>query len=423
TLSPAGLLSGTPTAAGTSTVTVRVADKRGGQDVRALRIDVNDPGAVDWPSWMSDLAGAGANLSESAISPDSVGGLATAWSRDVTPQAGDAQEVRGLVVAGSTVYVTSRAGTLTALATNNGSPQWQKTGLGDLNSAPTVAGDTVYVVSPLLGQLVAYPTSGGTKRWSADVPLFSNNGSGVDPAPVVAGNLAYVAGGDGRVYAFHTSDGSPAWNAPVDDPASEGPITGTPAIDEGRLFFGTGCDLYAVDAATGNRLWRATYSDSLSCEYWVSPTVTGGAVVYSGPFTGPTAFDAATGHVLWSHSFNPRQTSSGLSAAYGAVYGSTNLFNGAGDIYRLVAFDVATGDVDFSTPIGCYCRNPPTVANGMVFLQENQAVSVYDADTGDPLTSSPTFGTGAQTYATPVAVAAGRLFAGADDGTVIAFHT
>jgi outer membrane protein assembly factor BamB len=423
TLSSAGLLSGTPTAAGTSTFTVRVTDKRGGQDARALRTDVNGPGAVDWPNWMSGQDEAGANLSEATISPASVGGLTTAWSKDVATQGAFAKDVRGVVVAGTTVYATSRAGTLTALATNDGARRWQKTGLGDLNSTPAVVGDTVYVISPALGQLVAYPTSGGTKRWSADVPLFSNNGTTLDPSPVVAGNLVYVAGGDGKVYAFHTSDGSPAWNAPVDDPASEGPITGTPALGAGRLFFGTGCDLYAVNSVTGSRLWRATYSDGLSCEYWVAPTVTGGAVVYSGPFTGPTAFDAATGDVLWSHPFNPRQTSSGLAAAYGAIYGTTNLFNGAADIYQLVAFDAGTGDADFSTPITCYCRNPPTVANGMVFVQESQAVSVYDADTGDLLTTSPTFGTGAQAYATPVVIAAGRVYAGADDGTVIAFHT
>jgi len=384
---------------------------------------VNAPGAVGWPNWLSGQSEAGANLSESTISPASVGGLTTAWSKDVSVQGAQAKGVRGVVVAGSTVYATSRSGTLTALATSDGAPRWQKTGLGDLNSAPAVAGDTVYLLSPALGQLVAYPTSGGTKRWSADVPLFSNNGSFLDPSPAVAGNLVYVPGGDGKVYAFHTSDGSPAWNAPVDDPASEGPITGTPAIDDGRLFFGTGCDLYAVDSVTGERLWRSTYFDSPSCEYWVAPTVTGGAVVYSGPWTGPTAFDAATGDVLWSHEFNPRQTSSGLSAAYGAVYGSTYLFNGVADIYQLVAFDEATGSVDFSTPISCYCRNPPTVANGMVFLQENQAVSVYDADTGELLTTSPTFGSGGQTYSTPVAVAAGRLYAGADNGSVIAFHT
>ena len=423
TLSPAGRLSGTPTAVGTSTFTVRVTDKRGGQDTRALRIDVNDPGAVDWPNWMSGAGGGRRQPSESTISPASVGGLTTAWSKDVTNQGAAAKDVRGVVVAGTTVYATSRAGTLTALATNDGARRWQKTGLGDLNSAPAVAGDTVYVISPALGQLVAYPTSGGTKRWSADVPLWSNNGTTLDPSPVVAGNLAYVAGGDGKVYAFDTSDGSPAWNAPVDDPASEGPITGTPALDAGRLFFGTGCDLYAVDSVTGSRLWRATYSDGPSCGYWVAPTVTGGAVVYSGPFTGPMAFDAATGDVLWSHPFNPRQTSSGLASAYGAIYGSTNLFNGVADIYQLVAFDAVTGDADFSTPISCYCRNPPTVANGMVFLQENQAVSVYDADTGDLLTTSPTFGSGAQWYTTPVAVAAGTLYAGADDGTVIAFRT
>ena len=209
-----------------------------------------------------------------------------------------------------------------------------------------------------VGQLVAFPTSGGTGGGPCDVPVYSNNGTTVDPSPLVAGSLAYVPGGDGRLYAFHTSDGSPAWNAPVDDPDTEGPITGTPALRDGRLFFGTGCDLYAVDSLTGSRLWRATYSDGASCEQWVAPTVAGGAVVYGGPFAGPTAFDVSTGHVLWSHPQNPGQTSSGLSTAYGAIYDATNLFNGGGDIYRLVAFDAATGDGGLHDARGCYLPEP-----------------------------------------------------------------
>ena len=46
---------------------------------------------------------------------------------------------------------------------------------------------------------------------------------------------------------------------------------------------------------------------------------------------------------------------------------------------------------------------------------------VYDEGTGDLVTTTSPFA-GTQPSLTPVAIAAGRLYTGAQDGTVIAFH-
>ncbi len=75
----------------------------------------------------------------------------------------------------------------------------------------------------------------------------------MDPAaPITAGGLVFLSGADGAVRALDLSDGEVRWTA-----YTGGPIIYPPAVDDGRLFVGSGDGwLYAFEAATGRLLWR-----------------------------------------------------------------------------------------------------------------------------------------------------------------------
>jgi len=78
--------------------------------------------------------------------------------------------------------------------------------------------------------------------------------------------------------------------------ATTGPITGSPVVAGGKVYFGSqDCNLYCVDANTGAKLWNYTVGYRIRS----TPAVVGG-VVYLGPDDGFIyAFNANTGERLW----------------------------------------------------------------------------------------------------------------------------
>ncbi|MGD0780810.1 MAG: PQQ-binding-like beta-propeller repeat protein [Dehalococcoidales bacterium] len=136
-----------------------------------------------------------------------------------------------------------------------------------------------------------------------------------------------------------------------------GPIHSSPAVVDGTIYFGSrdGC-IYALDAATGEKLW------SFQTGSWVesSPAVVGG-VVYCGSNDGNLyALDAKTGEKLWSHDMHLVVRSS-PAVADGVVY------VGCED-YKLYAVDAATGAELWHGDTGGTIYASPAIAKGIVIV-------------------------------------------------------
>ena len=128
-----------------------------------------------------------------------------------------------------------------------------------------VAGDTAYFGSSADNKVYALDTATGRVRWSAIT------GGPVRLAPTVAGDRVLVGSDDGCVYSLAAADGSLAWRfraAPEDRRVlghgkmiSLWPVRTGVLVDRGVAHFAAGIFpaegifFYAMDAASGKRLW------------------------------------------------------------------------------------------------------------------------------------------------------------------------
>ena len=100
---------------------------------------------------------------------------------------------------------------------------------------------------------------------AADVATHEATGY-TSPTPVSDGKHVFTVFGSGAV-AAHTAAGEPVWNRVVQQPEHSWGHSASPALGGGQLIVHLG-DLYGLDPATGNEVWRVP-----SAVKWGSPVV------------------------------------------------------------------------------------------------------------------------------------------------------
>ncbi len=110
----------------------------------------------------------------------------------------------------------------------------------------------------------------GCGSTSAGVPIYGS--------PVVSDNLVYIAGYNGKIYAYNTGTLQPRWVYPREGYLQ--PFVGGLVESAGKLFIG-GSEgvVYALDAATGDELWDFPTGDKV----WATGAVAGDTL-YIGSF-------------------------------------------------------------------------------------------------------------------------------------------
>ena len=138
--------------------------------------------------------------------------------------------------------------------------------------------------------------------------------------------------------------------------------------------------MYALDAATGEMLWK--HDTSKSVQY--SPVVTDG-VVYIGAQGDVDysvhALDAMSGEQVWA---------AGVPYPYGAEFAVT-VANGklyapgaSGEFY---AMDASTGEALWSVSVGMGSESPPAVLDGVVYLTAVNTAYALNEATGEEIWS------------------------------------
>ncbi len=115
-------------------------------------------------------------------------------------------------------------------------------------------------------------------------------------SPVVANGLVYIAGYNGRIFAYEQDNiATQRWVYPINDHVD--PIVGTVVVDNNRLFFGdTDGVFYCLNASTGEEIWKQETGDRI----WGTAAVSGD-VVYIGSFDKNLyAFDVSDGSQRWA---------------------------------------------------------------------------------------------------------------------------
>lgn len=154
-----------------------------------------------------------------------------------------------LVVEG-VAYLPTRGPRLVALGLD-GQRRWQFETIslsGWFDRTPLVVGERLYAVANLVGLIVALDRASGQVTWQAE--LGPQVGKRLSP-PATDGTRLYVGAGDG-LHAFNLADGRPEWHF-----ATSRRIEAAPVVS-GEVVYVAGHDhgLYALEAATGRELWR-----------------------------------------------------------------------------------------------------------------------------------------------------------------------
>lgn len=309
------------------------------------------------------------------------------------------QEVNPVAIEGDNVAVTTQPwfedSIVRMLDANTGDEVWRAT-LEPANSLnpPTLVEGVVYVQRGNHNddtQLLAFEADDGAEVWRAPHEAQWE----AYYAPVVAGGGVFVDGGSyGGLYGFQADDGAQRFY--VELPQYD---EWTPAYADGVLYSNVEGELIAHDPATGAEQWSLDLGwDWHGWSMDTAPVVTSDAA-YTANSTGLFAVDLAS-HTLTWHAERP---CSGVpTVANGRVYVYTT------DDDAVSVYDAATGD-----PLATYAGDPgligqPIVTDDLVLFANDQTTWVYDLATGDLVSALSAGGW--------LTLANGRLYAAGADG-------
>lgn len=163
----------------------------------------------------------------------------------------------------------------------------------------TLAGDRIFAGSQIedrpAGTVEALDAGSGKLLWSAPT------GSAVKTRPVLSGSVVVVAEVSGAVAGLAAETGERLWTTASTDPYRRFAWQ-SPVESDGIVVLGDQSDLRALDAATGEVLWRRTdLSPHHNIVTHSSPTIVGGMVMVGFWPTpnSPIAVDLRTGKSIW----------------------------------------------------------------------------------------------------------------------------
>ena len=270
----------------------------------------------------------------------------------------------------------------------------------------TVSDGDLYTVSSL-GQLDVLAASDLTSQWATVVEGVATSGGflscsagstavAVYGTPAVSGDLVYIAGYNGRIYAYSISKHGLSIDVLLDSDDVDTIVGGVVAA-LGKVFVASSNgNLYALDENTLAQSWKFETGNKI----WSTPTVSNG-VVFIGSYDKKVyAVDAVTGEQKWSFS-----TQGAVMAAPVVDNGTVYVVSFDRNIY---AIDEVTGSLKWQYPASNQSGDAPkewfwatpVISNGVLYapcLDGNvYAVDTADhskvtvLDLGDSISSSPT---------------------------------
>lgn len=216
------------------------------------------------------------------------------------------------------------------------------------------------------------PTPTETESLPARVEWSYQTGDGVESSPVVVDGTVFLGSRDQHVYALDTERGTEQWTLETD-----GWVLGGPTVVDDTVFVGGRYESYAVAAAGGSVRWttrRATDTRS-------TPTVVDGTVFFASYDRHVYAVDAETGELLWRAEAGMSQHSQLLcspAVAEGTVVVAT------GDS-SVVALDAESGTELWRSIAAGRVQADPLIRDGTVYVGDAEGVATYALDSGERL--------------------------------------
>jgi outer membrane protein assembly factor BamB len=174
-----------------------------------------------------------------------------------------------LTVDGGVLYALEDTGVFSAFQVSTGTQIWRKTVLTS-NDQPgtglTVDGGAIYLGTQS-GTMYAVSAATGTVSWTY------KPGSSIYSSVLAADGLVYVQDGNGTLHAVDTATRKVKWTR-----AGVPATYWGPALDGGRLYYTTYLAMQAVEAKTGDPVWR--FLAPTGAEFLSTPVITDGLAVF-----------------------------------------------------------------------------------------------------------------------------------------------
>lgn len=207
-----------------------------------------------------------------------------------------------------TIYVSTTAGKLVAVAADGSAVKWSATTNDTLGSSPAVATDGTIYIGSSDQKLYAFTHDGAT-RWVFDA------GASITGSPVVGGDdTIYVGASDGKLHAV-TPDGKQRWVY-----AAGGAISGAPCVRAGVVYVGSDDKkLHAVATPTGAGKWTFATLGAVA-----TPVVGVDGTVYAGSADGKLYAVSPTGLLFFAVNAKGRVHSAPAIGDDGTLYVTTD---------------------------------------------------------------------------------------------------
>jgi len=249
------------------------------------------------------------------------------------------------------VFAGSWTGDLYCLNAATGDTLWNRTLENDpqwwgLASSPLVIDDEIFVTTFSDGTLHVLDFE-GNELWNLSTGKIDPYTS---PAGDYEGGRVYFAGGDPALYCVERSSFDLLWTFPANDP-----ITSTPAVENGKVYFATREKLYALDATSGIKIWETPLKGTIS-----SPAISCGRVYIGTENATLNCFNASDGSLIWSAKVDSSVKSSPLVVEDKVYFGTRN-----GAVCALGAPD---GSEVWTYETGAYMMSSPSFSDGVLYI-------------------------------------------------------
>ncbi len=227
----------------------------------------------------------------------------------------------------------------------------------------------------------------GRVVWRFDLESTPLAAGGAKSRSGVADGVAYFVGLDDRIYALDAATGDKLWSRDLEE---EGPSFVEVALSPEAFFFQNqtfdpdgpapiSTSIEGVDRATGEEIWRVQL-DVPTQGAAGNPAYGDGLVYYTTDETGMVAADALTGETVWTF-----DAPAFISAGAASVVDGTAYFGALdGSVYALDAF---TGERRWRVKTrlsGFGVTSSPAVADGVVYFgSDSGQFLAVDADSGE----------------------------------------
>ncbi|MFN4099394.1 MAG: PQQ-binding-like beta-propeller repeat protein [Pararhodobacter sp.] len=238
-----------------------------------------------------------------------------------------------------------------------------------LSTDPVAADGRVYTLDARAR--VQATSASGQALWSRDLtPPREARSTASGGALAVSGNRLFVASAQAWLAALDATTGQELWRTEFDSP-----LTGSPAVSGNTVYVGAlDSSMWALDAATGRVQWTLPGTPALSTVAGGSaPAIAGDAVVFPTQAGELTAVRLSNGGRLWTTVAAGRRTGAALGiipALTGDPVADGNRLYAANQSGRVFAIDARSGETIWSVEEGA--NAPVWPVGGSVFLVSDQ---------------------------------------------------